>query len=97
MKRTKQIKLNALRAEIQRLRGVAFDARIEAKDAETGAAQTVMLAESLIAAVLDACGKSEITVCPTPEQRLEIVLGENGYTLKLSAESDKECGDSEVE
>ena len=99
MNRTKrrEIKLNAFRAEIQRLRDVAFHARMRAKDAEAGAAQTVMLAESLIAAVLEACGKSEITVCPTPDQRLEIVLGENEYILKLATESDKIGEESEVE
>jgi hypothetical protein len=97
MKRTRQIKLNALRAEIQRLRGEVFNAKMEAKDAEAGAAQTVMLAESLIAAVLEACGKSEITVCPTPDQRLEIVLGENGYILKLTTENDKVSEEAEVE
>jgi hypothetical protein len=99
LNRTKrrEIKLNALRAEIQRLRDVAFDAKMQAKDAEAGAAQTVMLAESLIAAVLEACGKSEITVCPTPDQRLEIVLGENGYILKLATESDKVSEEAEVE
>ncbi len=108
MKRTRQIKLNALRAEIQRLRDVAFEAKMEAARNIKGATETIMLTEKLIVAAFKKCGVDSIEIIPdmTDDTPLMFEKTEKGILVrfateddiaKLSTESDKDCGGSKVE
>ncbi len=99
MKRTKEIKLNALRAEIQRLRGVAFDAKMEAAAHIEGAAEAIELTEHVIVAVLKKCGIDSIEIIPDMADETELMLDktEQGFIVRLATESDKDCKDSGVE
>ena len=101
MKRTKrrEIKLNALRAEIQRLRNVAFDAKMEAAAHIEGANEAIKLTEHVIVAAFKKCGVDAIEIIPDMTDETEVMFEktEKGFIVRLETESDKECGGSEVE
>ena len=99
MKKAKEIKLNALRAEIQRLRGELWTAKRESIAHQQGAAECIELTEKFVMAALKACGINEIemTVDVNDPDTLELERTENGFKVRIrSTETDNNGEDSTV-
>ncbi|MBR4955816.1 MAG: hypothetical protein IKY46_07885 [Clostridia bacterium] len=99
MKKAKEIKLNALRAEIQRLRGELWTAKRESIAHQQGAAECIELTEKVIMSALKACGLTEIemAVDVNDTDTLEVEKTESGFKVRIrSTESDNNGEDSTV-
>ena len=99
MKKAKEIKLNALRAEIQRLRGELWTAKRESIAHQQGAAECIELTEKIIMAALKACGLTEIEMAVNLNDPdiLELERTENSYKVRIrSTEPDNNGEDSTV-
>lgn len=83
MRRNKDVKLNGLRAEIQRLRELNHKERCKANDAEVGAAEVQMLTERLMIALMRSLNvaQAEITLDIFGQDRLSYV--KDGDKVKI--------------